>query len=146
MQGAKKDVKSLPLNLREGTIPIPIFKKRSDFQRMTRHAAYLSNDGFVIQYLRQANPENQCHIGFTASRKVGNAVIRNKCKRRLRALVNQYLPQFLRHDLDYIFIARHTTASAPYAIMEEKFIQALQKISQNNITCKKDMPARKYKK
>jgi ribonuclease P protein component len=53
-------------------------------------------------------------VGFTASRKVGNAVIRNRAKRRLRAAASQLLPLLGRAGHDYVLVARGTTVSQPF--------------------------------
>ena len=56
-------------------------------------------------------------VGFTASRKVGNAVIRNRAKRRLRAAAAQVLTTGGRPGTDYVLIARAGTATRPYAAL-----------------------------
>ncbi|MCH9845679.1 MAG: ribonuclease P protein component [Alphaproteobacteria bacterium] len=136
MQGAKKDVKSLPRNLRHFTSEIAIFTKRQDFQRMTKHAAFIADSGFIVQYLQKQDSNQPCHIGFTASRKVGNAVIRNRSKRRLRALVRDHLTTLKRDDVNYVFIARKETHNINFAKMEKKFTRALQKIESGTVTSK----------
>ena len=45
-------------------------------------------------------------IGFTASKKIGNAVLRNRAKRRLRALAREVLPRLARPGWDYVLVAR----------------------------------------
>jgi ribonuclease P protein component len=54
-------------------------------------------------------------VGFTASRKVGNAVLRNRAKRRLRAAAAAVLPRLGRPGTDYVLVARGETASRPFA-------------------------------
>ena len=53
-----------------------------------------------------ARREGQARIGFTASRKIGNAVVRNRAKRRLRAAVRATLPLSGRPGHDYVLVAR----------------------------------------
>jgi len=55
------------------------------------------------------------HVGFTASRKVGGAVERNRAKRRLRAAAASVLPLLAREGHDYVLIARNATLSRPFA-------------------------------
>jgi ribonuclease P protein component len=50
--------------------------------------------------------DNQARIGFTASRKVGNAVARNRAKRRMRAAAQERLPLVARPGHDYVLVAR----------------------------------------
>jgi len=52
--------------------------------------------------------------GFTATRKVGGAVVRNRCKRRLREAARLLLPDHGRPGFDYVFIARQGTAERPW--------------------------------
>jgi len=72
----------------------------------------------VVQLLAQ--PERgQSHnpsigTGFTATRKVGGAVVRNRCKRRLREAARLLLPDHGRAGFDYVFIARQGTVARPW--------------------------------
>ncbi len=63
-------------------------------------------------------PENigveAVRVGFTASRKVGNAVLRNRAKRRLRAAAAAVLARDGRKGTDYVLIARGATGERPY--------------------------------
>ena len=54
-------------------------------------------------------------VGYTASRKVGNSVVRNRARRRLRAAIDQVFCRHVRPDLDYVLIARDATALRPWA-------------------------------
>ncbi len=53
-------------------------------------------------------------VGFTATRRVGGAVVRNRAKRRLREAARQLLPQLARPGCDYVLIARGGTVSRPW--------------------------------
>ena len=53
-------------------------------------------------------------VGFTASKKIGNAVARNRAKRRLRAAASQLLPLLGRAGHDYVLVARGTTVARPF--------------------------------
>jgi len=83
-------------------------KKRSEFL-FVRDGRYRAIGGVVIQ-MRQ-NPDNgdRIRVGFTATRKIGNAVLRNKAKRRLRACARDLLAQYGLAGHDYVFIARDGT-------------------------------------
>ena len=56
-------------------------------------------------------------VGFTASRKVGSAVQRNRARRRLRAAVAEVLPDMGQTSHDYVVIARAATPGRPYAAL-----------------------------
>ena len=64
-------------------------------------------------------------IGFTASRKVGGAVERNRAKRRLRAAAASILPLLAREGHDYVLIARNATLARPFAELTRDLSKAL---------------------
>lgn len=93
-------------------------KKRADFLRIAAERNRAVRPGFILQAApRPGSAEDSDHIriGFTASRKVGNAVKRNRAKRRLRAASAQLVSLFGRPDTDYVLIARGETGSRPFA-------------------------------
>jgi len=67
-------------------------------------------------------------VGFTASRKVGNAVLRNRAKRRLRAAAAAVLVRDGRKGTDYVLIARGATGERPYAELVHDLEAALRQI------------------
>ena len=68
-------------------------------------------------------------IGFTATKKVGNAVARNRAKRRLRALADTVLIPNGRPDYDYVLIARESTVNRPWQNLQNDVIKALKKLN-----------------
>jgi ribonuclease P protein component len=63
------------------------------------------------------NGLGQMRAGFTVSRRIGNAVARNRARRRLREVARQLLPQAGIPGADHIFIARPLPAERPFAAM-----------------------------
>ena len=59
-------------------------------------------------------PHCDLRIGFTVTKRVGNAVVRNRARRRLRAAARQVFPSSARAGFDYVLIARHSTPIRPY--------------------------------
>ena len=66
----------------------------------------------VVQARQRTGEAPGAHAGagFTATKKIGNAVVRNRAKRRLREAARQLLPRLARPGWDYVFIARQETA------------------------------------
>ena len=63
-------------------------------------------------------------VGFTVTKKVGNAVVRNRIKRRLRAIASEFQREF-DGATDYVIVARRETLGAPYARLGDELRQAL---------------------
>ena len=83
----------------------------------------------------QARPRNDetaaIRVGFTCSKKVGNAVTRNHAKRRLREAARLVLPDHGKPGWDYVLIGRHTsTAERPFDLLQSDLIHALQRVHQ----------------
>lgn len=65
-------------------------------------------------------------VGFTCSRKVGGAVVRNRAKRRLREVARRMLPDHGRSGWDYALIGRAgATAGLPFSRLERDLVRAL---------------------
>lgn len=81
----------------------------------------------VVQARRRPQKDKSVHIGegFTATKKIGNAVARNRAKRRLRAASAQLLPQYGLCGVDYVFIARQQTGSLVWARLLDDMEKAL---------------------
>jgi ribonuclease P protein component len=66
-----------------------------------------------------------CRVGFTVTKKVGNAVERNRIKRRLRAAAREILPAQARCGYDFVLIGRKGTLTRPFADLKSDLVQAL---------------------
>ena len=72
--------------------------------------------GLILQAAPQPDADEALpRVGFTASKRVGNAVARNRAKRRLRAAAGSLLPSQGKVGTDYVLIARAGTGARPYA-------------------------------
>jgi len=105
-------------------------KKRSDFLRLSRIGAKWVTPGLILQAARRPNAEGTepPRVGFTVSRKVGNAVERNRAKRRLKEAARQVMPVLARPALDYVLIGRHTTLTRPWPKLVQDLETALKRI------------------
>jgi ribonuclease P protein component len=79
----------------------------------------------VVQARRRPEPRNAAGAGFTATKKVGSSVIRNRARRRLREAVRLLLPLHGVPGADYVFIARQDTGSAPWTRLLDDMESAL---------------------
>ena len=67
-------------------------------------------------------------IGFTVSRKVGNAVVRNRARRRLKAAAENIFPAHGKPGFDYVVIGRAATPVRPWAALQDDMVAALKKV------------------
>ncbi len=96
-------------------LKIETLKKRNDFLRVANANRKWVTPAMVVQTCMQ--PENDDHIirvGFTASKKVGNAVQRNRAKRRMREVVKRVMAFSAEKKHDYVIIARKEIADLPF--------------------------------
>lgn len=111
--------------------------------RLTRRAEFLAvagtrrkavMPGLILQVRRhdgQQQPredEPAVRVGFTASRKVGNAVIRNRARRRLRSAAAEILSAHAAAGHDFVIIARGATPARPYAALKDDLTGALRRL------------------
>ncbi|MDE0779376.1 MAG: ribonuclease P protein component [Alphaproteobacteria bacterium] len=105
--------------------------KRSDFLRIAAQKRRWAAPGLVLQVAPRPNDVNlvdgNIRVGFTATRKVGNAVIRNRSRRRLRAAVDRVITRFARADCDYVVIVRAATAQRAFDKLVSDLEVALKK-------------------
>ncbi len=83
----------------------------------------------VVQRLDRGDGDPTVRIGFTATRKVGGAVVRNRCKRRLREAARAMVPAFAVPGSDYVFIARQGTADRPWERLLDDVKSALTRLA-----------------
>jgi ribonuclease P protein component len=120
-------------------IPIERLKKRADFLACAK-AASCARGAVVIQARpRDAGP--LVRVGFTATRRVGGAVVRNRAKRRLREAARLLLPQHARGGFDYVIIARAGAPSRPWARLLDDVKSALIRLAADRDSRAADPPA-----
>ncbi len=105
--------------------PTPIQKltKRSEFL-FVRHGVRASRALASIEARRRAE-NGPIRVGFTASKKVGGAVLRNRARRRLREAARQLLPELGLAGVDYVLVARQQTPEARWAALLDDVRNAL---------------------
>ncbi|SIS70788.1 ribonuclease P protein component [Phaeovulum vinaykumarii] len=121
-------------------VPTPrveTLRQRADFLRAAR-ALKQGADSFLLQARRRAPGEISdtadsapalIRVGFTCSKKVGNAVARNRAKRRLRAAVREVLPGLGKPGWDYVLVGRpEATIARDFAELKADLARALGRI------------------
>jgi ribonuclease P protein component len=101
-------------------------KQRADFLAATGGAKAPAG-GFVLQ-ARDRHEDGPVRVGFTCSKKVGNAVERNRVRRRLREVVRLSPPDRMRRGYDYVLIGRSAALELPFSRLVEDFDRALRRV------------------
>ncbi len=111
-------------------------KQRADFLRLRRTKLRTASTGLVLQ--AQAMPAKvrdadlrgrpDMRVGYTASKKVGNAVHRNRAKRRLRALTSEILTAEAKPGHDYVLIARGATVDRDFDDLRQDLRHSLKRL------------------
>lgn len=105
-------------------------KKRKDFLRVAKDQ-YIVTYNMVVQATRSLCNDNTVRVGYTATKKIGNAVVRAKSKRRMRAIARELSGNYLLCNVDYVFIARLGTATCEYADLKRDAVYAIKRINKN---------------
>ena len=109
-------------------VSLCVLRKRADFLKAAS-ARRQGTDGFLLQARNRADGSDGVRFGFTASKKIGNAVLRNRAKRRLRALAREVLADQARPGWDYVLVARpEATVTRPYADLRTDLLRALRSV------------------
>lgn len=110
---------------RPPAVSLCVLQKRADYLKAAS-ARRQGTGGFLLQARDRADTDPAVRVGFTASKKIGNAVLRNRAKRRLRALAREVLVPEARPGWDYVLVARpEATVSRPYPDLCADLRQAL---------------------
>lgn len=100
-----------------------VLNQRGDFVRASGGLRQVTL-GFHLQ--ARATDTNAMRVGFTCSKKVGNAVARNRAKRRLRAVARLVLPSHGKPGWDYVLVGRaDVTAAHEFKVMQADLVRAL---------------------
>ena len=107
--------------------PLVTLTQRADFLRAAQ-ARRQGAQGFLLQ-ARRREEDGAIRIGYTCSKKIGNAVARNRAKRRLREIARLVLPGLARPGWDYVLVGRPgATAERDFALLIEDLRKALRRV------------------
>jgi ribonuclease P protein component len=116
----------------EQSIRIERMQRRAEFLAAAKGAS-CARGAVVVQALDRSAQRLAIRAGFTATRKVGGAVVRNRAKRRLREAARLTLPLHGRAGFDYVFIARGGTAARPWVRLLDDVKSALISLAANQV-------------
>lgn len=102
-------------------------RHRKDFLAAAR-AVTIRTRGVVMQ-ARDRGDDLPARIGFTVTKKLGNAVVRNRNRRRIKEAVRLKLPKFVRAGCDYVFIGRATTQERSFEALQSDLRFAVDKFN-----------------
>lgn len=120
---------------------VNVIKKREDFLLAAKSGFKFVKPSVVVQS-RQRNDEGgvspEIRIGFTATKKLGNAVIRNRAKRRLRAAAAKLVPELGLQGCDYVFIGREEVYKGKFTNLLRDMRHSLRRLADQMIDGKKN--------
>ena len=126
---------SLPSTTTSEARAINRLKRRPEFLRAARQGTKWVAAGLIVQARQRKageNPgeggDNAVRVGFTVTKKVGNAVIRNRVRRRLKAVAGEVLPRRIVGGQDLVIIGRMATIKRDYAALKKDLKTAIRKL------------------
>jgi ribonuclease P protein component len=102
-------------------------RKRSDFLAANA-GKRASSPGFVLLVRDRADGDPAKRVGFTVTKKIGGAVVRNRMKRRLRALARELLPASGIPGADHVLIGRSGGIERDFALLRQELASALERV------------------
>lgn len=101
-----------------------IVQKAADFNRIIKKRQGTANKYFIVN--KEKNDKNETKFGITFTKHIGNAVTRNKLKRRIKSIIdNNHIYQ---ENNNYIIIARKTSLDLTYKELEQQLISIFKQI------------------
>jgi ribonuclease P protein component len=108
----------------DAAFPIERLKKRAEFLACAQ-APSCAKGAVVVQARPRGDDRPLVRAGFTATKRIGGAVERNRAKRRMREAARLLLPELARPGFDYVFIARGGVTTRPWARLLDDVKSAL---------------------
>ncbi len=105
----------------------PHLKRRAEFLRVAAKGRKAPSPGLVLQALDRGD-EAPVRLGFTVTKKVGNAVVRNRTRRRLRAAARLLLAETPAHGADLVLVGRDTTRARRFDLLIDDLRRGLAKL------------------
>ncbi|MGM7703286.1 ribonuclease P protein component [Pseudalkalibacillus sp. Hm43] len=100
-------------------------KKNEEFQAVFRNGESFANRQFVVYFLKKPN-QDYFRLGLSVSKKIGNAVTRNRVKRYVREAFHQ-IDEEIRNSYDYVIIARKPTSNMDFHEVKSSLIHVMKR-------------------
>ena len=99
---------------------LKIISKRSTFVLLREKGEFISGKAFNLQFLEDLSLENVIFVGFTATKKLGKSVKRNKAKRIMRELARKVITKYGKINSYYVLIAKSSIFDIPFDLQENE--------------------------
>lgn len=109
---------------------VETLKKRKDFLRVAKGFKVVTSSIILQAALSLCAEETAPKVGYTTSKKIGKATVRNRARRRMRVLVREFFPKLALNNIEYVLIGRHNTAECSFEILQRDIKYALKHIAQ----------------
>ena len=106
--------------------------RRADFLAANRGQRY-PMPGFVLLVRARGDDDEAIRVGYTVTKKIGNAVVRNRMKRRFRALAREYLPFAGIPGADHVLIGRAGGIERNFSALSDELTRALKKAARSSV-------------
>jgi ribonuclease P protein component len=108
-------------------------KRRHEFLKVAASRRKWVTSGFILQARSHDDDDDfdgddVVRVGFTVSRRIGNAVARNRARRRLKAAAAEVMKENARPGFDYVVIGRATALTRPFRTLVDDFKIALKRL------------------
>jgi len=121
-QGAERAPRPRPQEAQR----LVILRKRSDFLAANR-GTRIPTPGFVLLVRNRDDGDDALRVGFTVTKKIGNAVVRNRMKRRFRELARELMPAGGVTGADFVMIGRSGGIERDFGLLRQDLAKALDK-------------------
>ena len=104
-----------------------IVRKKYEFDNIIKTGSCIKNSYYIIFY--KGNNLDKYRFGISVGKKLGNAVLRNKYKRKIRNIIDNN-KKYYQKSFDYIIIMRKSSIDSKFELLEEKFVSLINIINQ----------------
>jgi len=107
-------------------VTLPTIRLRRDYLAANKSRRVVT-PGFILLVNPRGDDSPGMRAGYTVTKKIGGAVVRNRMKRRLRALARDLIPQHGQPGADHVLIGREAGIERDFAVLHAELVRALVK-------------------